>query len=116
MQFTTTAVLALAGALTASAAPQTTQIPEGKTFSVTAIAADQPFNNQPLQAARTKMIVGATSQNASCDATTNSANFAIRDGELFLYAASATPQKFFVDRSGMGMSSPHFPSLPLTSP
>ncbi|KAF2685626.1 cell wall protein PhiA [Lentithecium fluviatile CBS 122367] len=104
MQFTT-AFLASAAALTASALPQSivTPIPADAKFGVITIRSGSPIHNQALQAARNSLLVGAKSQNASCDADTNFATFYINDEELFLYAASATPQTIFVDRSGMGM-------------
>ena len=103
MQFTT-AFIASAAALTASALPQSlsTPIPEGSEFGVITIRSGSEIQNAAVQAARGSLLVGAKSQNASCDAETNSATFYIKDEELHLYAASATPQTIFVDRSGMG--------------
>lgn len=101
MQFTT-AFLASAAALTASALPQTTPLAADAKFGVITIRSGSPIQNAAIQAAQRSLLVGATSQNASCDAEANSATFYIQDEELFLYAASATPQTIFVDRSGMG--------------
>jgi len=103
MQFTTAFVAATA-ALTASALPQTfgTPIPDGTRFGVIAIRSGSPIHNQALQAAQRGLIVGAKSQNASCDAPTNFATFYIADEELRLHSTRNPPQTMFVDRSGMG--------------
>ncbi len=48
-------------------------------------------------------LIGGNQSDASCDAQgTNFATFTIVDGAAYLYAASATPQQLWVDRSGMG--------------
>lgn len=99
MQFTT-AILASAAALTASALPQNVPIGPDTKFSVVTILPGSVLQNSPVQAARTGLLVNAKSQNASCSAPTNSATFFLQDEELQLYGASATPQTIFVDRSG----------------
>ncbi|KAF1966790.1 hypothetical protein BU23DRAFT_441944, partial [Bimuria novae-zelandiae CBS 107.79] len=93
-------------ALTASALPQTTPIAESENFGVIAIRSGSPVHNLAFQAARSSLLVGAKSQNSSCDAPgINSATFYIQDQELQLLPSrtSARPQTIFVDRSGMGM-------------
>ncbi|KAF2634216.1 hypothetical protein P280DRAFT_297933 [Massarina eburnea CBS 473.64] len=101
MQFTT-AFVAASAALTASALPQTTPIAADAKFGILAIHSGSDIQNTPFQAALSSIIIGANSQNASCDAPTNSATFYLQDSELKLFAESATPQSLFVDRSGMG--------------
>jgi hypothetical protein len=103
MQFTT-AFIASAAALTASALPQTigTPIPDGTRFGIIAIRSGSPIHNEPLQAAHKALLVGANAQNASCDSATNFATFYIIDEELFLHSTDAPYQSVFVDRSGMG--------------
>lgn len=100
-------ILASAAAFTASALPATTPTdcaaPAASKFGLLTIHSGSDVQNAGVQAARSSLLVNAKSQNASCDAKTNFATFYIQDKELFLYAASATPQKIFVDRSGMGM-------------
>lgn len=87
-------------ALGAIAAPA--PAPSSQTFGLIAIRSGSAVQNSGVQAALSSLFVNLPSQNASCDATTNFATFYIQDTELHLYAASATPQTIFVDRSGMG--------------
>ena len=106
MQFTT-ALIASAAALTASALPQTTPVATGDRFGVITIRSGSEIQNSPIQAARGSLMVNAKSQNASCDAPTNSATFYINeDKELYLQESKSSyrPQRMFVDRSGMGKS------------
>jgi hypothetical protein len=105
MQFTA-AVIASVAAL-ASALPQTTPIQDGDRFGVITILSGSPIQNAALQASRRGIIVGANSQNATCDTPTNSATFYIVNQELFLHSTDAPYQSIFVDRSGMGKSTPH---------
>jgi len=100
----TTAFIASAAALTASALPQTigTPIADGEKFGVITIRSGSPIHNSAVQAARGGLLVGAKSQNATCDTPTNFATFYILDGELNLHSTDAPWQTAFVDRSGMG--------------
>lgn len=109
MQFTT-ALLASAAAMTASALPQSTPIAEGAAFGVITIRSGSQVQNSAIQAANSGLLVNAKSQNASCDAETNSATFYIQDEELHLLESKSSyrPQRIFVDRSGMGMFDPRF--------
>jgi hypothetical protein len=106
-------ILASTAAITASALPtcseptttDTTLSTNGtvSTFGLITIHSGSEVQNAGVQASRASLLVNAKSQNASCDVETNFATFYIKDEELHLYAASATPQTVFVDRSGMGM-------------
>ena len=106
MQFTT-AFLASAAALTASALPQSTPIADGTAFGVITIHSGSDIQNQGIQALKSSLVIGAENQGASCDAqpASNFATFYIQDGELNLLESksSARGQKVYVDRSGMGM-------------
>jgi len=102
--------LAFVSAIAVSALPQTTPCAEGSPFGLITILPGSPIQNSGVQAARASLFVNLNSQNASCDAETNFATFYIKDEELHLYAASATPQTIFVDRSGMGECRFIFPS------
>lgn len=103
MQFTT-ALLASAAAMTASALPQATPIADGTPFGVITIRSGSQVQNSALQAVNSGVLVNAKSQNASCDADTNSATFYIKDEELHLLESKSSyrPQKIFVDRSWFG--------------
>ncbi|ORY10261.1 hypothetical protein BCR34DRAFT_602240 [Clohesyomyces aquaticus] len=100
MQFTT-ALLAASVAVAVSAAPTAL---ENNYFGVIAIRSGSPIQNAAFQASLNRLIVGAKSQNATCDSfpASNSATFYIKDGELNLFSTDAPYQKVFVDRSGMG--------------
>jgi hypothetical protein len=99
-------VLAASAAATASAAA--CQAPTNKYFGIVAIHSGSAVQYQPFSAAKSSIFAGLNSQNASCDRPDEkSATFYIQDGSLYLYAASATPQEIFVDRSGMGKSHSH---------
>jgi hypothetical protein len=94
-------VLAASAAATASAAA--CSAPTNKYFGVVAIHSGSAVQYQAFSAAKSSIFAGLNSQNASCDRPDEkSATFYIQDGSLYLYAASATPQEVFVDRSGMG--------------
>ncbi|KAF2793743.1 cell wall protein PhiA [Melanomma pulvis-pyrius CBS 109.77] len=93
-------ILAATAAISASALPTVTVAQT--TFGLITIHSGSEVQNAGVQAARGSLLVNAKSQNASCDVETNFATFYIQDEELHLYAASATPQTIFVDRSGMG--------------
>jgi hypothetical protein len=103
MQFTT-AFLASAAALTATAMPQTTPISGTDRFQVITIRSGSPIQNAPLQAAQRHLFVGVKSQNATCDTRdeVNSATFYISNEELVLHSRHPSPQTIYVDRSGMG--------------
>jgi hypothetical protein len=98
-----TFALASAAAMTASALPQSTPVADGSTFGIITIRSGSEIQNAGVQAAKRSLFVNLPDQGASCDAETNFATFYIKDEELHLYAASATPQTIFGDRSGMGM-------------
>ncbi|OJJ82232.1 cell wall protein PhiA [Aspergillus glaucus CBS 516.65] len=92
-------ILAASAAATVSAAPA-----EGKPFGVLAIHSGSGVQNSGFNAAKGSLFAGLTSQNASCARPEDgqTATFYIKDSALFLYDQSATPQEFYVDRSGMG--------------
>ncbi|KAK0659339.1 Cell wall protein phiA [Lasiodiplodia hormozganensis] len=92
--FTKTAVAILAAAGAASAAADTY-------FGGIAIHSGSAIQNSGVSAGLNSLWLGRT-QDASCDSETNFATFYIQDGAAYLYAASATPQQLYVDRSGMG--------------
>jgi hypothetical protein len=99
-------ILAASAAATASAAA--CSAPTNKYFGVVAIHSGSAVQYQAFSASKSSIFAGLNSQNASCDRPDEkSATFYIQDGSLYLYAASATPQEVFVDRSGMGKSHPH---------
>ncbi|PKX91374.1 cell wall protein PhiA [Aspergillus novofumigatus IBT 16806] len=99
-------VVAASAAATASAAA--CQATTNKYFGIVAIHSGSAVQYQPFSAAKSSIFAGLNSQNASCDRPDEkSATFYIQDGSLYLYAASATPQEIFVDRSGMGQDRLH---------
>lgn len=79
-----------------------TGIPAGAKFQLTALRSASPIHFASFSAAKGSLFLNLPSQGASCDKDTNSATFYLDDGALYLYAASATPQQIYVDRSGMG--------------
>ncbi|BCR82794.1 cell wall protein PhiA [Aspergillus chevalieri] len=93
-------ILAATAAATVSAAPTDGQKP----FGVLAIHSGSGVQNSGFNAAKSSLFAGLPSQNASCARPEDgqTATFYIKDSELYLYDQSATPQKFYVDRSGMG--------------
>lgn len=73
------------------------------TFGVIAIHSGSGVHNSGFNAAKGSLFAGLPNQGASCARPDEqSATFYIKDGALFLYDASATPQEIYVDRSGMG--------------
>jgi hypothetical protein len=90
-----------------SAAPpaytSTPSTPDGgpQKFGLIAIRSGSPIQNTGITASKGSLFVGGT-QDAQCDSESNFATFYLADGAAYLYAASATPQQLWVDRSGMG--------------
>ena len=92
--------------LAASLVASTTAAPasQSKPFNVLSIHSGSGVQYQPFNAAKSSIFAGLPSQNASCARPNEQdATFYIKDGALYLYDQSATPQVIFVDRSGMGM-------------
>ncbi|KAJ5274117.1 hypothetical protein N7478_009242 [Penicillium angulare] len=86
-------------AATASALPST----QSETFNVVSIHSGSDVQYDGFNAAKSSILAGLKSQGASCARPKDQdATFYIKDGALYLYAASATPQEIYVDRSGMG--------------
>ncbi|KAI1407892.1 cell wall protein PhiA [Hypoxylon sp. FL1857] len=101
--FATTASLLL-GASTAlpQATPWAPLSPDAK-FSLMALRSASEVHFSSVEAAKSSLFLNLPNQNASCDAgPADYATFYLQDGGLYLYAASATPQQLYVDRSGMG--------------
>lgn len=93
----------------ASLAATTTAVPatQSNTFGVVAIHSGSSVQYSSFNAAKSSIFAGLPSQNASCARPNEQdATFYIKNGALYLYDESATPQEIFVDRSGMGMFSP----------
>ncbi|KAI0909602.1 hypothetical protein F4824DRAFT_457789 [Ustulina deusta] len=92
----------------ATTTPSSTAIAAGKPFGLLALRSASPIHFAQFDAALSSIFLSLPSQNATCDdgtqpTTADSATFSLsEDGGLYLYAASATPQQLFVDRSGMG--------------
>lgn len=97
--------------LAASAATAVSALPAAvesqlKTFNLLAIHSGSAVQYAGFNAAKGSLFAGLPSQNATCTRPKEqTATFYIKDGALYLYDQdqSATPQEFYVDRSGMGM-------------
>ncbi|KAI0844274.1 cell wall protein PhiA [Daldinia vernicosa] len=92
------------GASTAlpQATPGAPLSPDAK-FSLMALRSASEVHFASFEAAKGSLFLKLPSQNASCDAgPADYATFYLQDGGLYLYAASATPQQLYADRSGMG--------------
>lgn len=109
MHFTAATILTTLTALAAAApAPQSSGT-DAAYFGLVAIHSGSGVHLSSFNAAQSSIFAGLSSQNASCDVDgTNTATFYIKDGGLYLYAASATPQQTYVDRSGMGTFNSEF--------
>ncbi|KAJ5231942.1 uncharacterized protein N7469_006530 [Penicillium citrinum] len=84
---------------TAAAAPSA----HSDTFGVIAIHSGSGVQNSGFNAAKSSLFAGLSKQGASCARPKEQdATFYIKDGALYLYDKSATPQEIYVDRSGMG--------------
>ncbi|KAI1361565.1 hypothetical protein F5Y08DRAFT_15307 [Xylaria arbuscula] len=92
---------------TSSATPSPT-IGPNEPFGILSLRSASPIHFAQFQAALSSIFLDLPSQNSTCDdgekpTEANYATFTLsEDGGLYLYAASATPQQLFVDRSGMG--------------
>lgn len=103
-------ILAASAAATVSALP-TAQAENAseKTFGIVSIHSGSAVQYASFNAAKSSLFAGLSSQNASCARPQEqTATFYIKDGALYLYDQSATPQEFYVDRSGMGKFISHF--------
>ena len=96
--------LAASAAATVSALPTAQAENAGeKTFGIVSIHSGSSVQYASFNAAKSSLFAGLSSQNASCARPQEqTATFYIKDGALYLYDQSATPQEFYVDRSGMG--------------
>ncbi|KAJ6126516.1 hypothetical protein N7523_002128 [Penicillium sp. IBT 18751x] len=86
-------------------AATTTALPatQSETFGVVAIHSGSSVQYSSFNAAKSSIFAGLKNQDASCARPNEQdATFYIKNGSLFLYDASATPQEIYVDRSGMG--------------
>ncbi|KAH7349807.1 hypothetical protein B0T11DRAFT_321635 [Plectosphaerella cucumerina] len=110
MQFTALSLSVFAAAAAASPCYPETPEPSASSgatagsgkFTIQALRSASDIHFAPFSAAQNSLFLRLPDQKASCDKETNSATFYIQDGGLYLYAASATPQQIYVDRSGMG--------------
>ncbi|KAL5318847.1 hypothetical protein ACEPPN_013914 [Leptodophora sp. 'Broadleaf-Isolate-01'] len=104
MQFSAiTALTTLVSLAVASPTPQLPVATNPSYFSLLAIRSGSAIQYATFSAAKSSLFANLPAQNASCDAEgVNTATFTLNNGTLNLYAASATPQTFYVDRSGMG--------------
>ncbi len=104
MQFSTLSLLTPLLALTAaSPTPQLPVATNPAYFNLLAIRSGSAIQYASFSAALSSLFANLPAQNATCDNPgTETATFTLSNGTLNLYAASATPQTFFVDRSGMG--------------
>ncbi|GKT40996.1 cell wall protein phiA [Colletotrichum spaethianum] len=103
MQFANT--LAVAASFVAAPPERHHQQHRSRYFQLMALRSASPVHFSPFQAAKSSIFLQLPSQNASCDDSEpkDAATFYLdNDGGLFLYAASATPQQLYADRSGMG--------------
>lgn len=83
-----------------SAAPATSKT---TTFEIMALRSASPIHFSELQAARNSIFIHLPDQKATCHTKSdNYATFKLVGDELRLYKSSGTPQKIWVDRSGMG--------------
>lgn len=104
----TSLVAAVSGLPTFSATNGTATnntLPADAKFQLMALRSASPVHFSTFQAAKSSIFLQLPSQNATCDQrnATESATFTLgQDGGLYLYAASATPQQLYADRSGMG--------------
>lgn len=94
--------------LAASAATAVSALPAAsesqlKTFNLVSIHSGSAVQYAGFNAAKSSLFAGLSSQNATCTRPKEqTATFYIKDGALYLFDQSATPQEFYVDRSGMG--------------
>ncbi|KAL3419059.1 cell wall protein [Phlyctema vagabunda] len=106
MQFTAATILATLTALAAAAPAPTPQLPVAEDpayFGLIAIRSGSGVQNAGFSAANSSIFAALPNQGASCDVQgQNFATFYLEGTALYLYAASATPQQLYVDRSGMG--------------
>ena len=86
-------------------------IEDGATFGLMALRSASDVHFAGFNAALSSIFLKLPQPNATCDTESDgSATFKLsEDGELYLYAASATPQQLYVDRSGMGRRYLFFP-------
>ncbi|KAJ5805161.1 hypothetical protein N7474_011048 [Penicillium riverlandense] len=90
-------------AATTAALPATECATESEAFGIVAIHSGSDVQYSSFNAAKGTIFAGLKKQGARCARPKEQdATFYIKNGALYLYDTSATPQEIFVDRSGMG--------------
>ncbi|RYP21446.1 hypothetical protein DL765_002236 [Monosporascus sp. GIB2] len=94
---------ALLGLSSASSVPRASELHADSKFTLMALRSASPVHFASFSAAQSNLFLHMPRQDATCDGEDPGyATFYLNDGGLFLYAASATPQQIYADRSGMG--------------
>lgn len=90
-----------------------TSIPDNTPFSVLSIRSGSAVHLASFQALEGGLDLAASSQGATCEAAdTNTANFYLSEGALYLYTPSNITQQLYVDRSGMGQGVLQYSTAP----
>lgn len=79
-----------------------TSVPDNTPFSVLSIRSGSAVHLASFSALESGLDLAVSSQGATCEAETNTANFYLSEGALYLYTPSNITQQLYVDRSGMG--------------
>ncbi|TPX06817.1 uncharacterized protein E0L32_002313 [Thyridium curvatum] len=101
MHFTTFIASVLAGSASAAVVRQAQPPPppaDGTPFNLIALRSASDIHFTHFGATHSGIFLGLKEQAASCDkGPATEATFYLEDGNMFLYAASATPQQLYVD-------------------
>ncbi|RYP05711.1 hypothetical protein DL764_003636 [Monosporascus ibericus] len=103
MQFKALTAAALLSLSSAACVPRPSELPAGSRFSLMALRSASPVHFATFSATKSSLFLNLPDQDATCDVEDPGyATFYLNEGGLYLYAASATPQQIYADRSGMG--------------
>ncbi|RYP89244.1 hypothetical protein DL769_000137 [Monosporascus sp. CRB-8-3] len=103
MQFKGLTAAALLSLSSASCVPRASELPAESKFTLMALRSASPVHFASFGATQSSLFLNLPDQDATCDVEDPGyATFYLKDGGLYLYAASATPQQIYADRSGMG--------------
>lgn len=109
----------LIAAAAAAPALQTRQsnsssIPDNTPFGLLSLRSGSAVHLTPFSARKGGLALGvpAGEQGATCETETNTANFYLSEGALYLYTPSNVTQELYVDRSGMGQGVLQYSTTP----
>lgn len=105
-------LIAAAAAVPLAGRDNTTAIPDNTPFGLVALRSASPVHFAPFQALNTGIGLNFADEGADCEIETNTAQFYLANGQLYLYTPEDLWQQVWVDRSGMGQGIIQYSTYP----